>query len=318
MKTQSETHQLAHSIEILSDQDGQRIDNFLTRHMKGVPKSHLYRLLRTGQVRVNKGRIKPNYRLKTGDIVRLPPARILETEGEANVPPSLVQEIGRRILFEDADCLVIDKPSGLAVHGGSGLQYGVLDVLRQFRPGLEFLELAHRLDRETSGCLLLAKNLKSLTCFHDQIRKGSVVKKYLAGLVGTWKHGKKTVSAPLRKNALQGGERMVEVAEDGKEAVTHFVPLQQYSGICLVEVELETGRTHQIRVHAAHIGHPVAGDRKYGDKDANRRFREQGLTRLFLHAHRLDFSLPGRSEVLQIHAPLSTELQEFLNRNEHA
>lgn len=318
MKTQSETHQLAHSIEVLRDQDGQRIDNFLTRHMKGVPKSHLYRLLRTGQVRVNKGRIKPNYRLKTGDIVRIPPARILESNGQADIPPGLLHAIGGRILFENDDCLVIDKPSGLAVHGGSGLQYGVLDVLHQFRPELTFLELAHRLDRETSGCLLLAKNLKTLTCFHEQIRQGSVVKKYLAGLVGTWRHGKMTVSAPLRKNALQGGERMVEVSEEGKEAVTHFNPLQQYPGLCLVEAELETGRTHQIRVHAAHVGHPVAGDRKYGDKEANKRLREQGLTRMFLHAHRLDFSLPGSSEILHIHAPLSGELQEFLNRIEHA
>ncbi len=299
-------------IEITEDQDGQRIDNYLSRVLKGIPKSRIYRLLRKGQVRVNKGRIKPNHRLKKGDMVRVPPVT-LEDESTPRLPDSLLTAIEASILFENDDCLVVNKPSGLAVHAGSGLKFGLIDVAKAIRPGQPYLELVHRLDRETSGCLLLAKNRKALTCFHDQFKAGTVIKKYLAGVAGTWTGGKKTVSAPLRKNVMQGGERMVEVQADGKMAVSHFTPLQQYKQLCLMEVELETGRTHQIRVHAAYEGHPVAGDSKYGDREYNQWIKSKGLKRLFLHSHWLELVLPGQDDSIQLTTPLPSELNDVLN-----
>ncbi len=302
-------------IEIKEDQDGQRIDNYLSRILKGVPKSRIYRLIRKGQVRVNKGRIKPNHRLKVGDMVRVPP--VTQQEDTApRLPPGLLQEIDASVLYENDDCLVVNKPSGLAVHGGSGLSFGLIDIVKAIRPEQDYLELVHRLDRETSGCLILAKNRKTLTFLHEQFKQGRVIKKYLAGVAGTWKGGKKTVSAPLRKNILQGGERMVEVDADGKAAVTHFTPLQQYERLCLMEVELETGRTHQIRVHAAHTGHPVAGDKKYGDREYNQWIRSKGLGRLFLHSHWLELLLPGQDETLQLNTPLPVDLKSVLSNLE--
>jgi len=303
-------------IEIKEDQHGQRLDNFLARVLAGVPKSMIYRIIRKGQVRVNKGRIKPMHRLKTGDFVRIPPVR-LETESEQkSLPDTLLADVGKRILFENDKCMVIDKPSGLAVHGGSGLRFGLLDVVRAIRQHENFLELVHRLDRETSGCLMLAKNRQTLVFMHEQLKQGQMTKKYLAGVDGKWPTGKKTVSAPLKKNTMQGGERLVEVHEEGKEAVSHFKLVQHYKRLSLVEVDLQTGRTHQIRVHAAHEGHPVAGDKKYGNKDSNKWFKEKGLNRLFLHAYWLEFYLPGESDRTQVNTPLPEELQAVLNELE--
>jgi 23S rRNA pseudouridine955/2504/2580 synthase len=302
-------------IEIKEDQDGQRVDNYLSRVLKGVPKSRIYRLIRKGQVRVNKGRIKPNHRLKIGDMVRVPPVS-LDENTPAKLPDRLLNEIDACVLFENDDCLVVNKPSGLAVHGGSGLQFGLLDVVKAIRPEQDYMELVHRLDRETSGCLILAKNRKTLTFLHDQFKHGKVIKKYLAGVAGAWKGGKKTVSAPLRKNVMHGGERMVEVQADGKAAVSHFTPLQQYHQLCLMEVELETGRTHQIRVHAAYAGHPVAGDKKYGDRQYNQWIKDKGLGRLFLHSHWLELLLPGQDESIQLTTPLPSDLKTVLTNLE--
>jgi len=302
-------------VEIAEDQDGQRVDNYLVRLLGGLPKTRIYRLLRKGEIRVNKGRIKPNHRLKTGDMVRIPPIR-LEEGGNTKVPQGLMKEIGASILFENEDCLVLNKPAGLAVHGGSGLRFGLLDVVKAIRPNDGYMELVHRLDRETSGCLLLAKNRKTLTFLHEQFKQGKVIKKYLAGVIGSWQVGKMTITAPLRKNTLQGGERMVEVHEDGKAATSHFSLLQHYKGLSLMEVVLETGRTHQIRVHAAHQGHAIAGDKKYGDKEQNQRLKAKGLKHLFLHSHWLEFMLPGQSDALQITTPLPPELQAVLTNLE--
>jgi len=300
-------------IEIKEDQDGQRLDNWLLRQINGAPKSLIYRIIRKGEVRVNKGRKKANYRLCAGDLVRIPPLRI-ETETEKkSLPQSLMHEIKASILLDNQHCLVINKPAGLAVHGGSGLHFGVIDVVKALFPDQEYLELVHRLDRETSGCLMLAKSRKALIFLHEQIKAGTVIKKYMAGLAGNWQGGKKTVKAPLKKNSMQGGERMVEVDEAGKAAISHFRPIQHYRNLTLVEVEIETGRTHQIRVHAAHEGHPVAGDKKYGEREYNKWIREQGLNRMFLHAYWLEFMLPGGAEPMQITTPLPSALQNILN-----
>ena len=315
-KSDTQVRSRVQMLEVSSDQDGQRIDNFLIRVLKGAPKSLIYRIIRKGEVRVNKGRIKTNHRLKQGDKVRVPPVR-LEVPGEKRpLPDSLTELIRNSILFEDDDCLVVNKPSGLAVHGGSGIKFGLLDVVHSIRPELQYLELVHRLDRETSGCIILAKNRKTLIFLHEQLKNGEVTKKYLTGLAGNWKGGKKTVTAPLLKNVMQGGERIVEVNAQGKAAVSHFNLIQQYRDLSLMEVELETGRTHQIRVHARHAGHPVAGDKKYGDKKYNSWIRGYGLKRLFLHAHLIEFKLPGQTDCLQVSTPLSSELQEVLNRLE--
>jgi 23S rRNA pseudouridine955/2504/2580 synthase len=303
----------ARLVNVSAEEAGQRIDNFLARHLKGVPKSHIYRILRRGEVRVNSGRIPARYKVRAGDAVRIPPVRVSEPGGGIGRPsPGL----GPHILFENERCLVIDKPAGMAVHGGSGLSFGVIEALRAERPQAPFLELAHRLDRETSGCLLLARRRSFLRAFHEQQRAGRVRKIYLALLAGRWAGGTRTVDAPLRKSQLRGGERMVSVAADGKPAQSVFTPLSRYPDATLVEVELLTGRTHQIRVHAAHIGHPLAGDPKYGDRAFNRRMREFGLRRMFLHAHRLSFTDPGTDTVIDVTAPLDPALQTVLDRLE--
>jgi len=305
-------------IEIEEDQDNQRIDNFLVRVLADIPKTRIYRLIRKGEIRVNKGRIKANHRLKVGDIVRIPPVWVGDESAEVRVPPGLMKEIEQCILFENDQCIVINKPSGLAVHAGSGLRFGLVDVVKAMRPDQDYVELAHRLDRETSGCIIVAKNRKTLIFLHEQFKSGGVIKKYLTGVVGHWDEGNKTIAAPLKKNVVQGGERMVEVAADGKSAVSHFTLLQHYPGLSLLEVILETGRTHQIRVHAAYAGHPVAGDKKYGDKRSNQILKEKGLGHLFLHAHWLELFLPGRVEKLLVTTPLPPDLQQVLTKLESA
>jgi 23S rRNA pseudouridine955/2504/2580 synthase len=300
-------------IEIKRDQHGQRVDNYLSRVMHGLPKSRIYRLIRKGEIRVNKGRIKPNHRLQEGDVIRIPPYRV-EEKTEPSLPANLLDVISRAVLYEDEHCLVVNKPAGLAVHGGSGLKFGLLDVLKAIRPDADYLELAHRLDRETSGCLLVAKNRQTLIYFHEQFKEHTLVKKYFAGVIGNWQHGTITVRAALKKQVLKGGERMVEVDEKGKDAATRFSLLEHFKGLSLLEVELETGRTHQIRVHAQHMGHPVAGDQKYGDREQNMALKSLGLKHLFLHAHWLEFQLPNAQEPIMVTTPMPTDLQQTLDQ----
>lgn len=292
---------------------GQRLDNFLATRCKGLPKSVLYRAIRTGQVRVNGGRCKPETRLEAGDQVRIPPLR-LAAEGAAAAPSTRLRDaLDTRILHEDRELLVLNKPSGLASHGGSGLSLGAIEALRAMRPE-ESLELVHRLDRDTSGILLLARRHSALRRLQSLIREHRMHKKYLALLQGHPARERFEVDAALAKNQLRGGERMVEVDPEGKSSLSKFQVLERYPGACLAEVEIVTGRTHQIRVHAAHAGHPLAGDDKYGDPDFNRRLRELGLRRLFLHAHSLAFPWGESADTRQFSAPLDDDLREVLSR----
>jgi 23S rRNA pseudouridine955/2504/2580 synthase len=300
---------------VTADEAGQRIDNFLARYLKGVPKSHIYRVIRRGEVRVNSGRIRAQYKVKAGDSVRIPPVRVAESGGAAGKTGPL-RSLAPCILFENERCLVINKPAGMAVHGGSGLSYGVIEALRAERSADSYLELAHRLDRDTSGCLLIAKRRSFLRSVHEQLREGRVRKLYLALVAGHWSGGRQKVDVPLRKNQLAGGERMVRVDPEGKQAVSVFSPVSRYPDATLVEVELLTGRTHQIRVHAAHIGHPLGGDEKYGRREFNRAMRELGLRRMFLHAHMLEFTDPASGEVINVSAPLDASLRAVLDRLE--
>lgn len=305
-----------------AESDGQRIDNFLLRHLKGVPRSHLYRVMRRGEVRVNKGRVKASHRLRTGDLVRIPPVRTALAETPVRVPASRLAPLAEAVLYEDERLLVIDKPAGLAVHGGSGLSYGLIESLRELRPGRE-LELVHRLDRDTSGCILISKRRSALRELHELIREGGMDKRYLALIVGELERAKVGVDAPLKKNVLQGGERMVQVDPDeGKPARTVFRCLGRFRSdvgvLTLVEAELITGRTHQIRVHAAHLGTPLAGDPKYGDETANRALKARGLSRLFLHASALSFQLEAAERPLRVEAPLPDDLERFLSGLEPA
>ncbi len=301
-------------LEIDADHAGQRLDNYLMRELKGAPKSLIYRIVRTGEVRLNGGRVQPDRRLQTGDVLRIPPVRLGERdERPPRVPQGLAERLRAAVLYEDRELLVLDKPAGLAVHKGSGLDYGVIELLRIMRPAEPFLELAHRLDRETSGCLALAKTASALRWIQDAFRAGRVEKRYLALVRGYWNHGPREVDQPLRRNVLRGGERMVEALEDGKPARTQFRPVNLHKPASLLEASISTGRTHQIRVHAAHVGHPLAGDEKYGDDDFNRLMAEQfGLRRLFLHAHSLNLPLSGRD--IAVSAPLGVELKAVLDR----
>ncbi len=307
-------------VRVDAEDDGQRIDNFLLRVLKGVPRSHLYRVMRRGEVRVNKGRVKASHRLHAGDLVRIPPLRLPSPETPARAPDTQLARLNRSILYEDDRLLVIDKPSGLAVHGGSGLSYGLIESLRQLRSGHE-LELVHRLDRETSGCLIISKRRSALRELHKLIREGGMDKRYLALLVGDLAETETMVAAPLKKNVLQSGERLVRVDPvDGKPARTLLRRLRRFQlddqRLTLVEARLITGRTHQIRVHAAHLGTPLAGDPKYGDELANRALRSSGLSRLFLHACALTVRLDNMTQPLRVEASLPHELEQLLSRLE--
>lgn len=299
-------------VNVSEDEAGQRIDNFLARYLKGVPKSHIYRILRRGEVRVNSGRIRAQYKVCAGDTVRIPPVRISESK-PGHVPGINLEQ---HVLFENPRLLVINKPSGIAVHGGSGLSYGIIEALRAERSTAPYLELGHRLDRETSGCLVIAKRRSFLRAFHEQLQQGQVKKLYLALVDGQWQGGKRTVDVPLRKNQLRGGERMVSVDPEGKTAISIFRPVSVYQDTSLVEVELKTGRTHQIRVHGQHIGHPLAGDEKYGDEQFNRRMRAIGLRRMFLHAHIIEFVDPYDDEVITVSSPLDENVRTVLGHLE--
>lgn len=303
-------------VSVSAEEAGQRIDNFLSRHLKGVPRSHIYRILRRGEVRVNRGRIRPHYKVQAGDTVRIPPLR-LEPVRERVLSPERLPAIAGRILFENDRLLVLNKPAGIAVHGGSGLSYGVIEALRALHPEAPYLELVHRLDRETSGCLMIARRRSALRDLHSQLREGRVTKHYLALVRGELESTRR-VDAPLRKNQLQGGERIVRVQADGKPAATVIRPVSRHGNATLVEAVLETGRTHQIRVHAAHIGHPLAGDDKYGDAEFNRMMKAHGLRRMFLHAHMLEFTDPASGEPVNVSAPLDDELKGVLDSLEAA
>ena len=298
------------TVEVPEDRDGQRIDNFLTTRLKGVPKSLVYRLLRTGQVRVNGKRAKPDHRLAAGDAVRIPPVRTAERPDPGTPPAGQTARVEAAILAEDREFLVIDKPAGVASHGGSGITFGAIELLRAARPR-DSLELAHRLDRDTSGVLVLAKKRSALTALQTEIREGRVEKRYLALLEGKLPQQRMNVDAPLRKFVLQGGERMVRVDEEGKASRSRFAEVERFSNATFAEIAIETGRTHQIRVHAAHIGHPVAGDEKYGDREFNLVMRGVGLKRLFLHAARFEFSIGERSYGFS--APLPDDLKRVID-----
>ncbi|EJD6376296.1 23S rRNA pseudouridine(955/2504/2580) synthase RluC [Providencia rettgeri] len=300
-------------IDISDDEAGQRIDNFLLTKLKGVPKSMIYRIIRKGEVRVNKGRIKPEYKLVEGDQVRVPPVRVAERE-TAPVSAKLdkVAALANCILFEDDVLLVLNKPSGTAVHGGSGLSFGVIEGLRALRPDARFLELVHRLDRDTSGILLVAKKRSALRALHEQLRLKQMQKDYLALVRGNWQSHMKVIQAPLLKNILQSGERVVKVSSEGKPSETRFKVEERFDNATLVKASPVTGRTHQIRVHTLYAGHPIAFDDRYGDKQFDSQLVGTGLNRLFLHASALKFTHPKTGEEMRLQAPLDNQLNHCL------
>lgn len=279
----------AHNIVVDQEHDKRRLDNFLFNQLKNVPKSRIYRMLRGGEVRVNKKRVGPSYKIQTDDLIRVPPVWI-EAESDKRAPGSkLISLLLNAIVFEDDRVLVINKPSGVASHGGSGINFGVIDILRAARPDLKNLELVHRLDRDTSGCLILAKKRSALRKLHELIRDGKMYKKYILLVHGSWQGGARTVDVPLLKNQLHSGERIVTVNPEGKKSKTIFRPIKVSTDVSLLEAELKTGRTHQIRVHAAHIGYPILGDAKYGNDKDDSKIKRLGVKRLFLHAERVSF-----------------------------
>ena len=296
---------------------GQRLDNYLLRHLKGVPKTHVYRIIRTGEVRINKGRVNADTRVQTGDMVRLPPVRVATVAISASVAP------GREfpVLMEDEQMMAIDQPAGVAVHGGSGVSFGVIEQLRQARPGARLLELVHRLDRDTSGVLLIAKKRSALTRLQDQFRDRETGKTYMALVKGQWPSNKKVIDLPLQRylipNGVGEGERRVRIAAKDDANAQRAITLVRVSRLVgdysLLEVTIKTGRTHQIRVHLASQGYPIVGDDKYGDFELNKRLASQGMKRMFLHAWRLQFIHPqtGRSETVE--AALPDELQSFID-----
>ncbi|MGH8690402.1 MAG: RluA family pseudouridine synthase [Burkholderiales bacterium] len=289
-------------LEVGEESESQRIDNFLMRALKGVPKSHVYRVLRSGEVRVNSGRVKPDYRLQVGDRVRIPPVRVADRK------PATPRPLELPVAFEDASLLVVDKPSGVAVHGGSGISFGVIESLRAARPQAKFLELAHRLDRDTSGLLILCKKRSALVELHRMLRDGEVRKIYMAVVKGTPEKKAFELRQSLHKHVTDSGERRVSVLEDGKPAVTRVKVLKGGDRYGLLEVELLTGRTHQIRVHLAHAGHPIIGDDKYGDFALNRELKQ----RLLLHAAKLAFRHPASGESMKLESPLPAGMRAFM------
>jgi 23S rRNA pseudouridine955/2504/2580 synthase len=303
-------------VEIDAEYAGQRIDNYLITRLKGVPKSRIYRILRKGEVRANGGRVKPHYRLQAGDQVRIPPVRVSDSGPELPTGQVFTRKLEHSILYEDKGLLVINKPSGLAVHGGSGLSYGVIEILRKMRPDDHFLELVHRLDRATSGCLLIAKKRSRLRSIHELMRNHELEKTYIALVSGHWPKRKVLVDAPLKKNELKSGERISVVAADGKPASTRFKVLRYLSDYTLIEAMPVTGRTHQIRVHVQHSGHHIVGDDRYGDDEINKQMRKRGVKRLFLHASSL--KIPGKPPngegEIEVSAPLDKALQAVIDR----
>ena len=300
-------------VTVSASQAQRRVDNFLVRELAKVPKTRIYQMLRRGEIRINGGRVKQDYRLQPGDKVRIPPVHYREP-GKKTIPNKyLINKVEESLIFENEDILALNKPAGITVHSGSGQALGIIEILRYIRQAEDGLQLVHRLDRDTSGCLLVAKNIDSLRWLHECLREGRIEKEYKALLKGVLHADKMDVTAPLRKNTVRAGERMAAVTEDGKHARTRFLCMARYRTVTLARVLINTGRTHQIRVHASHIQHPVAGDGKYGDREFNQTMRKFGLKRLFLHASRLRLpALPGRQPELVIEAPLPPELETFL------
>jgi 23S rRNA pseudouridine955/2504/2580 synthase len=292
---------------------GQRLDNFLAKTLKGVPRSHIYRLLRGGEVRVNSRRADAAYKLEEGDRLRIPPVRVGEKTSAPGIRPEQVRGIEQAILYRDEVLLALDKPTGLAVHGGSGISLGVIEQLRQVFPHQPFMELVHRLDKETSGILLVALKRSALTRLHHSLREGKVGKRYLALVAGDWKEKQRHVRLPLHKFVNREGERRVLVSDEGKAAHTIFRLLRTAGGFSLLDAELRTGRTHQIRVHLAHLGYPILGDEKYGDFALNRSLKSRGLRRMFLHAAHLAFDHPASGAAMELDAPLPSDLKAFLD-----
>lgn len=304
--------QVATKVQFVTIDDnhaGQRIDNFLVTFLKGVPKSRVYRILRKGEVRVNKKRVKPVYRLADGDIVRVPPVRMDDEKELPNVKLEKVATLEQNIIYEDNYLIVMNKPSGIAVHGGSGLKFGLIEGLRALRPDAKALELVHRLDRDTSGCILIAKRRSTLRALHEQLREKTVEKNYHALVQGQWSKEDKAVNAPLLKNTVQSGERIVRVNPEGKESYTKFKILQRFEDCTLVQASPVTGRTHQIRVHTLHAGHPIAGDDKYGDKEFDKKMKKNGLNRLFLHSASIRFFHPNEEKTMFFEAPYDDSLK---------
>jgi len=294
-------------VNISSETAGQRVDNFLLRECKGVPKSLIYRILRSGEVRINSGRVEARYRLQEGDRVRIPPLRL-----GAKTAPSRPPKIDLPLLYEDEGLIAANKPAGLAVHGGSGISYGVIEQLRAARPEAKFLELVHRLDRDTSGLLLLAKKRSALTAMHELIRGGQMDKRYLVLVPGKWPSGKQHVKLKLQRYVTGAGERRVSVDDEGRESHTVFELERACGAYSLLQAQLKTGRTHQIRVHLAHLGFPIVGDDKYGDFDLNKRLAKRGFKRMFLHAWKLAFVHPASGDRLKLEAPLPPDLEHFI------
>jgi 23S rRNA pseudouridine955/2504/2580 synthase len=292
---------------------GQRVDNMLLKVLKGVPRQHIYRLVRTGQVRVNSARVDPTYRVQVGDRVRIPPVRVAQREPDL-APSAASARFQAAIVHEDDHVLAIDKPAGIAVHGGSGISRGIIEEMRLARPRLKYLELVHRLDRDTSGILLLAKKRSALVALHAAIREGAMRKMYTLLVQGRFPENKREVDVSLEKYLLPGGDRRVKVASRGLASRTVFVLVRHVGGYSLLHADLLTGRTHQIRVHAAHVGHPIAGDDKYGDFAVNKALAREGLKRMFLHASRIELRHPATGEPLTLEAPLPPELRTFLVR----
>ncbi len=306
-------------VKVGDEADGQRLDNFLLARLKGVPKSRLYKLVRGGEVRVNGGRVDVGHRLQTGDEVRIPPVRTAAPTqpAAATLPPS-VNRLLPHILYRDDALIALDKPSGMAVHGGSGVSRGVIEQLRLELPECRYLELVHRLDRETSGVLLVALKRRALTGLHAAMREGRIEKRYLTLVAGRWPNPVQHVKLPLHKRVTDEGEKRVTVRDDGQSAHTVFRRLQVYADFTLLEAELKTGRTHQIRVHTSHLGFPIAGDDKYGDFELNRQLVKQGLKRMFLHAAKLVFEHPITGERMTVEAPVPADLASFLDTLNHA
>jgi 23S rRNA pseudouridine955/2504/2580 synthase len=302
-----------HHLSVDEDSAGQRLDNYLVRELKGVPKTRLYRAMRKGEIRVNKGRVKADYRVVAGDLVRIPPLHRPSPTEPAPVPRYWAQQISQRIIYEDDRLLVINKPSGLAVHGGSGLSFGLIESLRQLRPDDRYLELVHRLDRDTSGVIMIARRPAILRELHRQLREDKIDKRYMALVAGSWPKSLRIVDAPLEKNVLQSGERMVRVAKEGKRSITEFSIQERLPGVTLIEAKPITGRTHQIRVHARHAGYPLLGDAKYSDERTTSVCQSLGLQRLFLHARSLRISLPETGP-LNLEAPLDPDLESILDK----
>lgn len=300
--------------EVSADEQGQRIDNFLMTKLKGVPKSLVYRIVRKGEVRANKKRVKPDYKLQSGDVIRIPPVKLSERPELPSANLQQVQALAAAIIYEDDALMIVNKPAGLAVHGGSGLKFGLIEALRALRPHDKHLELVHRLDRDTSGLLMVAKKRSVLKALHQQLREKTVNKQYLALVRGQWQKNCRSIEAPLQKNTLQSGERMVRVDAEGKPSQTRFRINQRYQQATLIEASPVTGRTHQIRVHSLHAGHPIAGDPKYGDREFDAQMQQLGLNRLFLHAWQLTLTHPKTEKPLHVEAPLEPELAHLLSQ----